>query len=208
MVESIPGLEAIASLAVASVLIELTPGPNMTWLAMLSVSEGRRPGLAAVGGVALGLGTVGLAAGLGVAGLINSIPALYELLRWGGVAFLLYLAWDSWREADAETITMDRGMARYFRRGLITNLLNPKAALFFVAVIPAFLDPSRPVLAQTLWLSAVYVLIATLIHAVIVLAAGTFRPYLESPKRQQITRRVFAVLLALVAAWFAVSTGR
>lgn len=208
MLETFPALEAVASLAAASVLIELTPGPNMTWLAMVSASEGRRPGFAAVGGVALGLGLVGLAAALGVAGLINSIPALYELLRWGGVAFLLFLAWDSWREAEAEIITMDRGMARYFRRGLITNLLNPKAALFFVAVIPAFIDPSRPVLAQTLWLSAVYVLIATLVHAVIVLAAGTFRPYLESPKRQQITRRVFAVLLALVAVWFAVSSSR
>ncbi|MEQ8306365.1 MAG: LysE family translocator [Hoeflea sp.] len=208
MLDNFPGLEAVASLAAASVLIELTPGPNMTWLAMISASEGRKRGFSAVGGVALGLGIVGVAAALGVASLINSIPALYELLRWGGVAFLLFLAWDSWREADAEIISVDRGMALYFRRGLITNLLNPKAAIFFVAVIPAFLETSRPVLAQTLWLSTVYVLIATLVHAVIVLAAGTFRPYLESPERQQTTRRVFAVLLALVAIWFAVSTGR
>ena len=76
---------AIAGFALTSMLIELTPGPNMAYLAVVSATQGRRPGFAAVAGVALGLSIVGLAAALGLAALIGASPVLYQALRWGGV---------------------------------------------------------------------------------------------------------------------------
>lgn len=84
-----PGL---LGFAFASLLIELTPGPNMTSLAVLAAREGRASGYAAVIGVALGLVVLGAVAALRLAALIAAFPAFYSILRWGGVIYLLYLA--------------------------------------------------------------------------------------------------------------------
>ena len=98
--------------------------------------------------------------------------------------------------------------SRHFVRGLVTNLLNPKAALFYVTVLPEFLDTSKPLLGQTLVLSAVYVAVATLVHGAIVVLAGSLRPFLTDPRKEMIVRRTLSLLLALVALWFAWSTAR
>src|SRR3954451_2344256 len=96
---------SLLAFAATCVIIEITPGPNMAWLAALSLSRGWRIGLAAVAGVALGLVVYGIAAALGLAAIIENSPVLYEALRWGGVLYLLWLAWEAW--ATAEDITPD-----------------------------------------------------------------------------------------------------
>src|SRR6476469_8357027 len=78
-------------------LLELTPGPNMAYLATLSLDRGRRAGLLATVGVAAGLSVHAIVAALGLGVLISQLPLAYELLRWIGVAYLLYLAWETWR---------------------------------------------------------------------------------------------------------------
>ena len=198
----------VVGFTATSALIEVTPGPNLVYLALVAATDGRKPGYAAVAGVALGLGSLGLLAALGLAALIDTSPVLYAILRWGGVAYLLWLAWDSWRVAGnaSEHAALGSSLSRYFRRGLITNLLNPKAALFYVAVLPSFLTQTTGALAQTLWLSLIYVVIATAIHAAIVTLAGTAQVALSDNKRSQLVRRVLAVALALVALWFAWKT--
>ncbi|MEZ5778758.1 MAG: LysE family translocator [Paracoccaceae bacterium] len=197
--------ESLAAFIIASTLIELTPGPNMAWLSIVAATEGRRPGYAAVAGVALGLAVVGIAAALGLAAAITASPLLYQLLRWGGVAYLLWLAWEGWRgaEQDGENEPLAAGLGRYFRRGLITNLLNPKAAVFYIAVLPAFVSPAAAITGQTLSLSLVYVAVATGIHAGIVTLAGFATAILTDPWRSMIVRRVLSVALAGVAIWFA-----
>ena len=197
---------SVWAFALAALLIELTPGPNMTYLAIVSVSDGRRAGFATVAGVALGLAAVGLIAAYGVAAIIQSSDTLYEVLRWAGVAYLLWLAFEGWRgEAPGAEVPSH---ARFFMRGLVTNLLNPKAAVFYVAVLPKFVDAALPLLPQTLTLSAVYVVVATLVHSLIVLLAGSLDPLLTDPAREQRARRALSLLLALVALWFAWSTAR
>ena len=182
----------------------------MGYLAIVGATDGRRAGFAAVAGVALGLAGVGLAAALGLAAAINASTLLFEALRWAGVAYLLWLAWDGWRDAgqDVAVVPGATSLARYFRRGLITNLLNPKAFVFYVAMLPGFVTPGAPVLPQTLILSATFVTIATTIHLAIVTLAGAARPLLEDPRRSRFVRRVLAVTLALIALWFAVETAR
>ena len=171
----------LLAFALTCVVIEITPGPNMAYLAALSLTRGWRTGLAAVVGVALGLSVYGVAAALGVAAIIESSTFLYEALRWGGVVYLLWLAWDAWSTADElprEQAPADHERVSAFRRGLITNLLNPKAAVFYVAVLPEFLNlGAGRIAAQTLTLSAIYVAIATLIHAGIVLFASRLRTW-------------------------------
>jgi threonine/homoserine/homoserine lactone efflux protein len=197
---------SIWAFALASLLIELTPGPNMTYLAIVSASKGRGAGFATVAGVALGLATLGIVGAVGVAAMVQASQPLYQALRWAGVIYLLWLAFDGWRgENDGFSDGFD---SRHFVRGFVTNLLNPKAALFYVTVLPQFLDPLRPLLAQTLVMSAVYVAVATLVHGVIVVLAGSLRPFLTAPRKEMIVRRTLSLFLALVALWFAWSTAR
>ena len=206
-------LSTLLTFVVTCAIIEITPGPNMAYLAALSLSRGWRTGLAAVAGVALGLAAFGIAAALGVAAVIENSTFLYETLRWGGAVYLAWLAWDAWSTADdiaAEDMPGGHdARISAFRRGLITNLLNPKAAVFYIAMLPEFLTPAAGrVAAQTLALSAVYVTIATLIHAAIVLFASRLRGVIVRPDRIRRVRRVLALALAAIAVWLAWSTAR
>ena len=203
-------ISPLLAFALTALIIEITPGPNMTYLAALSLSSGARTGFAAVAGIALGLMTYGLIAAFGLTAIIDDSLFLYGLLRWGGVFYLLWLAWDSWtsgNEASSEEI--DERPWPAFRRGLITNLLNPKAAVFYIAVLPEFIQPDNgSVMRQTLLLSVVYVAIATLIHATIVALAGSLQSVIVTANNRLIIRRGFALILVGIAIWFALTTGR
>jgi threonine/homoserine/homoserine lactone efflux protein len=197
---------SLVSFALTSLIIELTPGPNMTYLALVSAQDGRRAGFATVAGVALGLALIGIVAAFGVAEIVQSSTFLYETLRWAGVLFLLYLAWEGWTGGTDVVASDGQSRGRYFVRGLITNLLNPKAAVFYIAVLPTFIDAARPVLPQTVSLTIIYVLVATIVHMAIVVLAATLEPLLNDPHRERIGRRVLSALLACVAIWFGWST--
>src|SRR6478736_2511167 len=178
--DGVSEVSPLLAFALTALIIEITPGPNMTYLAALSLSNGARTGFAAVAGIALGLLTYGVIAAFGLAAVIDNSPLLYGLLRWGGVIYLLWLAWESWtEEEDASPVAVNGGNERpwlAFRRGLITNLLNPKAAVFYIAVLPEFIQADgRPLFAQTSLLSIVYVGIATLVHSGIVAMAGALQ---------------------------------
>ena len=204
------GIDPTVLLAFAgtATLIELTPGPNMVYLAVVAATQGRRLGYATVAGVALGLTLVGLAAALGLAAVISASPMLYQALRIGGVIYMLWLAWDAWRDADEPVQMVNSGIpaAVYFRRGLVTNLLNPKAAVFYIAILPSFVSADAPVMPQTLALSLVFVCVATAIHAGIVTLAGAAQTLLQEQRRSMIIRRVLALALVGVALWFGWST--
>lgn len=209
---SLAGISPLLAFALTATLIEITPGPNMAYIATLSLSHGLRVGFAAVAGIALGLMTYGIAAALGLAALIDSSRWLYEGLRWAGVLYLMWLAWDAWttESAAVEAVEFgDREPWRAFRRGLITNLLNPKAAIFYVAVLPEFVRvDGGTVVSQTLLLSVVYVGIATVIHSGIVLLAGGLQGTIATPERRRTVRRVLALALLGIAIWFALTSGR
>jgi len=192
--------------ALTSLLIELTPGPNMTYLALVGVQAGRRAGYAAVAGVALGLGVIGLATAFGLSAVISASPLLYAVLRWLGVAYIVYLAWDAWRDSMRSNDVQVEPTARFFVRGLITNLLNPKAAIFYIAVLPTFIDPAFHPAGQAVTLSVIYVLVATMVHATIVTLASLLRPVLANKRVMTVAGKAFALALVGVAMWIAWST--
>lgn len=196
-----------AAFVLAAILAEITPGPNMSYLAIVALGDGRRAGLAAVAGVALGLALLGLVSAFGLAAVIAAVPGLEGTLRGLGVTYLLWLAWQGWRGAGESVEHAARGSspAQFFLRGLVTNLLNPKAFAFYLAVLPAFMPGAVGQPVQFLALAAVYVAIATAIHAAIVLAASRLGPYLHASGTQVTVRRVLAGLLVLVAAWLALA---
>ena len=130
------------SFFLTSLLIEMTPGPNMTYLALVSASEGRRAGFAAVAGVAMGLAVIGVVAAFGVAEIIHA--SIYNLLRWAGVLFLFHLAWDGWRSQGHAAGESSAADGRYFSRGLFTESAESKSGHFLCC---CFTDVYRSAIA-------------------------------------------------------------
>ena len=190
-----------------AIIIELTPGPNMTWLAVLGATRGRAAALFAVAGVALGLALAGLVAGLGLTVLFNNYPSLITALRIAGTLYLFYLAYDAWTDADGGEAVTEKSNKAYFTQGFISNALNPKAYLFYVAILPQFLNVHDRRTQMLALLTAIYVVVATSIHACIALAAGSMAEWLAHSPQAKLLRRCLAVAIGAAAIWFFISTG-
>jgi len=198
-------LAALIPFLVAVLVMELTPGPNMAYLALVAARSGRRAGAAAVAGVTLGLAAYLLASIAGLAEAAERWPWIYQILRWAGVGYLLWLAYDAWRALPGPAPAADtEALARVFVRGLVANLLNPKAALLYVALLPAFIAPDRDPVAQALVLGSIHLGVSLVVHGSIVIFAGAAQRLVA---RQGVwTGRIMALALVAVAAWLAVST--
>lgn len=197
----------ILEFLIAAIIIELTPGPNMTWLALLAASRGKVAGLLAVAGIALGLTIAGAIAAFGFSKIIETNPNIFLILRWAGTLYILYLAFGALNfSSEVKNKKFEATSLRYFFQGLLINILNPKAYLFYAAVLPKFIDSSKNIFLQLITLTIIYIIVATLIHAIIAILAGKFTNFLTDSKRTKILGRSFAILLALVAIWFFYTT--
>ncbi len=201
-------ISAALAFTLAAIAIEVTPGPNMVWLALVALTEGRRAGLAAVAGVGTGLAVVAAAVALGLGAMVAKTPIAYQFLRFAGIAYLLWLAWEAWRstgQARADFADFKASFGAHFLRGVITNVLNPKAFLFYVTILPAFL-PTAAAPKDTAILCAIYLIVATAIHAGIVLAANAARDILHTDAHMKTVGRVAAAVLVGLAVWLLVKT--
>lgn len=193
----------LAGFAIAVLIVELTPGPNMAWLATLTISEGRRAGLGAVAGVTLGLAANAALSVLAASVILETDGPLGRAVSMLAAAMMTWLAWDAWR-GSADTAQFERAgrSGRHALAGFALNLLNPKAALFLVAVMPQFVPGGQPTIPQGFVFAATSVTIATVIHLALVLGAERARGALLAEARARIVRRVLAVAMLGVAAWF------
>lgn len=128
-----------------SIALTVAPGPDVLFLAAQGVAGGPRAGLAAALGLSSGLLVHTALAALGVSAVFAASPAAFTALKLAGTAYLLWLAWGAFRERPGRSPAAAgfRGHAALYRRGVIMNLLNPKVALFFLALLPQFVDPAR-----------------------------------------------------------------
>lgn len=196
---------AILGVAIVELGMALTPGPNMVHLAARSVSQGTRAGLIALSGTAVGFVVYLVAASLGLAALFAAVPAAFVVVKIAGVAYLGYLAWQMLRPGgrspfDPQEVAPIRPV-RLFGMGLVTNLLNPKIALLYAAVLPQFIDPSRPVWSQFLVLGGVQIIVGLTVNCLVVLSAGSLSRYLRRrPLAMLVQRWVAGTVLAAFAA--------
>src|SRR5947209_3817327 len=140
-----PDIATLAIFAAACLALTATPGPDMLLIASRSVSQGRAAGFATLAGIQAGTYCHALAAAFGLSQLFLAVPLAYDTVRYAGAAYLLYLAWKAFRSPGTSLATTT-GLTRYstasvFRQGLLTNLLNPKMALFVLALFPQFVRP-------------------------------------------------------------------
>jgi threonine/homoserine/homoserine lactone efflux protein len=201
-----PGV--IVPFLIAVSLIELTPGPNMGYLAALSAADGRVAGFKAVLGVSVGLAFYMMLAVFGVAEVIASAPLVFGALRWAGVFYLLYLAWEAWRGAREASPSHARDFDNApFWRGLLANLLNPKAMVFYVALLPSFIAADHaPFWIQALVLGCVHLAISLIVHSLIVVGAARAGALIVQTEHAPLVRRLLALGIASIAVWLAWET--
>lgn len=172
-----------ALFALTALLLVLTPGPNMVYCVSRALSQGRAAGLVSLAGVLLGFIVHLVAATLGLTAVLHAVPFAFDALRLAGAAYLLWLAWDALRPGGASPF-VPRALpvdspGRLFRMGFLTNLLNPKVAVFYLSFFPQFLHPERgSVLAQALQLGAVQIVVSGSVNALLVLGAARISGFL------------------------------
>jgi threonine/homoserine/homoserine lactone efflux protein len=169
--------------ALAALALVLTPGPNMIYCVSRTLCQGRRAGFVSLAGVLLGFLVHLLAAALGLTALLMAVPLAFDAIKLAGAAYLLWLAWQAVRPGgsapfQARELPVDTP-AVLFRMGFLTNLLNPKVAMFYLSFFPQFLHPDHgPVLLQSLQLGAVQIGVSGAVNTAIVLGAGAITAFL------------------------------
>ncbi len=210
-----PELSTLLIFAAAALAMTATPGPDMLLIASRSAAQGRAAGFATWAGIAVGTYCHALAAALGLSQLFLAVPIAYDIVRYVGAAYLLYLAWNAFtvnvkpedreqvRQASKSTIVM-------FRQGLLTNLLNPKMAIFVLALFPQFVSPSSGSVAiQIMVLATILNFVGFFINGAVILAASRVSGVLaKSQKITRISQYFLGTVFAGVAARLAFDTQR
>ncbi|EAQ00322.1 RhtB family transporter [Janibacter sp. HTCC2649] len=202
---------AILGVALLALGLVLTPGPNMVYLASRSISQGRAAGLVSLAGVALGFLCYLVAAACGLSALFAQVPAAYTVVKLAGAAYLAHLAWGMLRPGGASPFDArelaPHSRPRLFTMGLMTNLLNPKIALLYAALIPQFISPAAgSTFTQFVQLGAVQIAIAVGVNGLIVLGAAKVSGYLrEHPRTMRAQRFLSGTVLGAFAAKMALS---
>jgi threonine/homoserine/homoserine lactone efflux protein len=193
-----------------SLVVVVVPGTGVLYTVSTGLSRGWRASLAATIGCTLGIVPHLLAAILGLSAILHMSAQVFQILKYVGSAYLLYLAWSLWRQRGLTAPSGDSsgtGGLRIAARGVLLNLLNPKLTLFFFAFLPLFMSPeSSAPIAEMLGLSAVFMAMTLVIFALYGIAAGAVRSaVLHSPLRIRRVQRLFALALAGMALKLALS---
>ncbi|MEU0502968.1 LysE family translocator [Nocardia sp. NPDC005998] len=208
------GTAAVLGVAAAALGMVLTPGPNMMYLVSRSVSQGRRAGLVSLGGVAAGFGVYLAAATAGITAVFAVVPGLYLAVKLAGAGYLLWLAWQAVRPGGTSVFAPSELPAdptrRLFTMGLVTNLLNPKIAIMYMALIPQFVVPAHGrVWLQSLCLGSIQIAVALTVNGLIVLGAGTIAAFVTGrPLWLRIQRYVMGTMLGGIAVLLATDRAR
>ena len=205
---ALPDLATLIVFAGASIVLNLTPGPDMLLCASRSLAQGRVAGFLTYAGIAAGCYVHATAAALGLSEVMVRVPAAYDAIRFAGAAYLVYLAIKALRSKPAD-FAPDAAIAqksgrRIFMDGFLTNVLNPKVALFVLALFPQFVRADGPILIQSLVLATVLNTTGLVVNGAVVLAAGRLRTLFSGSGRvgrwpQYLLASVFAALALRVA---------
>jgi len=192
----------------------LTPGPNMLYLVSRSISQGRWAGIVSLIGTAAGFVVYLLCAALGITALLMAAPIAYDALRFGGALYLAWLAWQAIRPGGAAPFQVrdlpKDSPAKLISMGFLTNLLNPKAAMLYLSLLPQFVRPEHGgVLTQSLALGLTQIGVSMTVNGAICLAAGTIAVFLaRRPGFAVVQRWLMATVLGGLAVRMATEARR
>jgi threonine/homoserine/homoserine lactone efflux protein len=201
----VPDLAVVVQFAVATFVIAITPGPDMTLFVGRALSEGRRSGFACMAGALTGCMIHTTLVVVGLSALIVASPQAFLILKIGGAGYLIWLAWQAVSKGSAfspdTTPRPPRSLLQNWATGIGINLLNPKIILFFMTFLPQFVsatDPHAP--GKLFFLGVLFIAISIPVTAPMVLAADRFSSLLRrSPRVTRIVDYVFAGVFSAFA---------
>lgn len=198
----------------AALLMVLTPGPNMIYLISRSICQGRTAGVISLAGVIAGFFVHMLAAAAGLSALFLAIPFAYEILKWLGALYLLWMAWEAVKPGarspfEAQALPTDPPR-KLFLMGFLTNVLNPKVAVFYLSIFPQFIVTERgSVFLQSVTLGLTQISISFTVNLLIALsAAGIAAWFARNPLWLATQRYVMGFVLAALAVRLALDSRR
>ncbi|KAB2352561.1 LysE family translocator [Actinomadura rudentiformis] len=198
----------LAAFVTATVILNLVPGPSMVFLLARGLSHGRPVAVRSALGLMTSASIFVAATALGVTAILASSALAFAVVRWLGVAYLLFLGVQTLLKQQRPTGRhTERGV---YRQAFIVGISNPKTAVFFLAFFPQFVDPARgPAAAQILFLGLLFVLIGAVFDLSYALTAGTLRSrLLNRPDAPTWMRRISGSLYLLLGGWLAASGSR
>jgi threonine/homoserine/homoserine lactone efflux protein len=177
----------LALFLTASIALLLVPGPAVLYIMTRSIDQGRAAGLASVAGIESATFVHILAAALGLSAILVSSALAFDIVKYVGAVYLIYLGVQKLRskdEDDASVVVQRQSLGQIYKQGVIVNLLNPKTALFFFAFLPQFIEPSHgSVPLQIVLLGLIFVSIATLTDGTYALVSSSLAGRLRGNKR-------------------------
>jgi threonine/homoserine/homoserine lactone efflux protein len=198
------------SFLLTSLIVVASPGTGVLYTLAAALTRGPRASLAAAFGCTLGIVPHMCAAMLGLAAVLHTSALAFATLKWGGVLYLLYMAWQALRESGALAVdgkVSERSSGRVIVTGFLINILNPKLSIFFLAFLPQFIAAEEPhVLARMLELSGAFMAMTFAVFALYGLCAASVRDRVISrPRVMAWLRRSFAAGFAALGARLALA---
>jgi len=208
-----PAPHTLALFMAAALALNLTPGPDMMYVTARSVSDGRRAGIVAAFGIGAGTLVHISALALGLAALLAAVPLAYDVLRIAGAVYLLVIGVQLLlrpRNTGATAALAPASLKTVFAQAVLTNVLNPKVALFFLAFLPQFVDPAAgPAVAQIVLLGLLFDIQGTAVNAAVaLLASGTTRRLRANARAVSLLRRLTGAIFVALGARLAVAANR
>lgn len=194
-----------------TLIVVVTPGAGVIYTLAAGLSGGARTSVIAAVGCTLGIVPHMVAAITGLAALLHASAVAFQVLKYLGVAYLLYLAWRVWRDREALTVTKDeaapRSTLKVIISGIVINILNPKLTIFFLAFLPQFVSPTEShALLRMLQLSGVFMLVTLVVFGVYgVFAAAVRNQVISRPRVLAWLRRSFAAAFVALGARLALA---
>ncbi|MGE5365236.1 MAG: LysE family translocator [Bacteroidota bacterium] len=205
-----PGTENILLFAAASLLLALAPGPDNIFVLSQSMLLGRKAGFIVTLGLCTGLIFHTLAVALGLAVIFQTSSLAFNILKFLGALYLLYLSWNTFRKTDGPgRLPQENAVSHLYRRGIIMNVTNPKVSIFFLAFLPQFTEPAAgPVALQMVFLGIIFMLSTLLVFGGISQAAGAAGVYLLRSEKGGIWLNRISGMIFLGLAIKLLFTGR
>ena len=196
--------ELFAAFLVITMILVVTPGPIVTLVIATGASHGMRAALTTVLGTTIGCAILLAAIATGLSWVLKNAVGLFEILRWAGVAYLVWLGIQAWRHAGTAAEAPPKTRV-YFWRGMFVALTNPKAIAFFTAFLPQFVDPSLPAERQLFVMCVTSILIAFVFDSGWAIASGLGRAWFMQPSRAKLLGRMSGAVLIGGGIWLSLA---
>ncbi|HID7483649.1 homoserine/homoserine lactone efflux protein [Morganella morganii] len=189
-----------------SVIVSLSPGSGAINSMTTSVNHGYRGAVAAIAGLQTGLLLLIILVGVGLGTLLSQSVLAFEILKWAGAAYLIWLGVCQWRAAGTialSTLTATQSRKKLYQNSVLVNISNPKSIVFLAALFPQFIIPHQPQLIQYLILGITSVIADTIVMTGYAVLARKIAVFIKSPEQTRAMNKVFGSLFMLVGALLA-----